>query len=133
MSIIDRVNALGLPDGEYVVIGSGLLDAYGLRAARDVDLVVSDALFQALASDARYRSEKNDRGVQFLTRRDGDAVEVWRDWFPDAPFSVLNASAVTVDGVAFAAPEIIIQRKKQRGSQKDMADIALLEGYCHER
>lgn len=54
MSVIDKVRTLGLPDDEYIVIGSGLLDAWKLRTSSDIDLVVSPERFNKLARDEKY-------------------------------------------------------------------------------
>ena len=124
-SIIEKVKALGLPVGEYVVIGSGLLDAWGLRQSRDIDFVVSDPLFEELRSSGKYSVEEKNDGEVLVS---GD-VEIWTGWKSDAGFDTLSQSAVKVDGVRFAHPDIIIKRKTERGSEKDLNDIRLLKEY----
>lgn len=47
MTIFDRIRELNLPLGNYVVIG-GVMEAHGIRSARDVDIVVNDELFEEL-------------------------------------------------------------------------------------
>ena len=51
----ERVKDLGLPLGQLIVIGSGLLDQLGIRAASDIDLVVSNELFNALKNDNAWK------------------------------------------------------------------------------
>lgn len=126
-SIVARVKALGLPLEEVIVIGSGLLDAYGLRDAHDVDLVVSKELFEQLKQADRFEKEIRHNDEVLL----GDDLEIWLDW--GASFEDLMQQAVTVDGVRFAAPETIIEHKQQRGSEKDLNDIRLLREYMNER
>ena len=125
--IVSRVKALGLPLDELVVIGSGLLDAYGLREASDVDLAVSEPLFEQLKKVGGYTlGIKHDDEVLI-----DNNVEIWRDWV--ASYEELAKDAVTVDGVRFASPAYIIERKQQRGWDKDLNDIRLLQEYLHEQ
>jgi len=38
MNIVGRLKKLNLPLGQRVVVGSGILDALGIRPAHDIDL-----------------------------------------------------------------------------------------------
>lgn len=125
--VLEQVSALALPHEEVVVIGSGILDALGLRTANDLDIVVSPSLFETLKSTGTYKVEER-YGSEMLS--DGN-LEVWQDWKSDATFNILKASAYEVEGVAFASPEIFFKRKNERGLPKDLADVALLEEYLH--
>jgi hypothetical protein len=124
-TLLKKVKALGLPKGEYVVIGSGLLDALGLRESHDIDIVASDRLFQTLRTSGTYRIEEKHNDEVLLA----DDIEIWRDWKADADFDVLISSAVEVDGEKFANPNIIIKRKTERASPKDLEDIRLLKEH----
>lgn len=123
--VLDALKQLELPSGQYVVIGSGLLDVYGLRESSDVDLAVSEQLFDELKQRLNVPVKTRD-GMPYL---EYGVFEIWLGWYSDMPFSSLKETAVTVDGVLFAHPEIIIQRKRERGLSKDMADIELLKEY----
>lgn len=48
MDIYKEIDQLDLPTGEYVVLGSGILGALGIRAIADVDLLVTPSLFARL-------------------------------------------------------------------------------------
>jgi hypothetical protein len=48
MDIVSRVKTLNLPGGEYCVFGSGVLEIHGIRKANDVDLLVTEKLYQEL-------------------------------------------------------------------------------------
>ena len=125
--IVNRIKNLGLPKGEYVVIGSGLIDALGYRDANDMDVAVSDELFETLrAQDGFVQQERY--GSELLLR-ESDDLEVWNDYMPDMPFSKLIETAVEVNGVDFTNPEIIISRKQIRNTEKDQQDILYLKEY----
>ena len=40
MNIIEKAKKLNFPAGEYVIVGSGTLDALGIRQANDLDVAV---------------------------------------------------------------------------------------------
>jgi len=127
MSTIERVTKLSLPADQFVVIGSGVLDALKLREAGDVDLIVTPVLFQSLKEAGWESKTKYDE--EYLEKGD---VEVWLSWgsvdrMPN--FNELFNDSVTIEGVRFANPRFVINWKKQRASEKDLKDIALLEEY----
>jgi len=127
MSIIERVKRLECPLDQCVVIGSGLLDALGLRSSGDIDLVVSRELFEKLRLSGEYQlSVRHDQ--RMLER---DDVEIWQTWGnrDELSFEVLYQEGVSVDGVRFSHPSVIIGFKKNRGMEKDSKDVALLEEY----
>lgn len=123
MSVIDKVRDLNLPDDQYVVIGSGLLDAWGLRQSNDIDLVVSAAQFDMLARDEKYTQgwKGSDR---FLT---WEEYEIFDNWGDDGAFEVLMKDSIIVEGVRFVSPEYLIAWKRKRAWKKDIQDITLLK------
>lgn len=125
--VLDYLHQSGLPPEEYVVIGSGLLDAYGLRESSDVDIAVSPRLFDELRQQPGFVEKERD-GAPYLER---DPLEVWLGWMKDISFNDLKKTAVVVEGVQFANPKIIIKRKQERGLPKDVADIQMLQEYLH--
>ena len=130
-AVIGRVKALGLPQGSFVAIGSGILAALGIRQTGDIDLVVDDATYQALAYSGEWTEGKTDHGM-CLVSADG-VVEVWRDWNPapsgDWSAEELLRDAVVIDGVAFVSLERVRRWKQWRGREKDLRDVALIDAY----
>ena len=125
MSFIKRVKELNFPLDQFVIIGSGLLDAYGLRPADDIDLVVSNSLYEDLKRTGIYQeSIRHDEGYLI-----GDKLEIWQTWGPEYPYEKIKATAVDIEGVNFINPDLLIVRKRQLGREKDFADIKLLEQY----
>lgn len=125
--ITQRVLELNLPLDQVVVIGSGVLDALDLRSAGDVDLVVSQDVFDSLTSaDGWTLGEKHNKPIA----QRGD-VEVFLSWGNDGipNFESLFADSLVVEGVHFADPQFVIDWKQGRGTDKDLRDIALLKEY----
>lgn len=131
MSITERVHRLELPLAKVVVIGSGVLDALGLRPAGDVDLVMSADLFASIVKNPDWQvSAKHNE----LVASCGD-TEAFLSWGSDGRpnFQELAADAITIDDVQFAHPAFVRAWKLQRGSDKDLADVELLDKYEAER
>lgn len=130
MTIIERFLALGLPADQCVVIGSGVLDALGLRPSGDIDLVVTVQLFRELQQSGKWQSKQRHGEVVLLR----DDVEVWLSWGSEgkANFSTLRAEGVTIEGVTFAHPGFVLDWKKEKGRQKDLDDVQLLEEYLQQ-
>lgn len=133
MNIFFRVRALGLPFGQYVVYGSGVMEAHGIRRANDVDLVVNEDLYQEL----RKRGWK--RKILFSTRmwhckalQDGRGNEAytnlrWRNY--DVKTSCLIDNAEVVNGIPFMNLLDYLFYKKQLPRAKDKKDVVLIENY----
>lgn len=125
--IIQRVTELRFPLDQIIVIGSGLLDAYGLRQADDIDLIVTPELYKKLQSTGEY-TEGEKHGETYLLK---DKIEVWLTWGAGKDFTTLWKDGVTVEGVRFVNPHFLMERKRQRGHDKDIKDIEMLEQYLH--
>lgn len=127
MSIIKRVRDLNLPLDQVVVIGSGVLDALGLRRAGDVDLVITPRLLEILSTEPDWQLTTK-HGEPMITKLDTEAFLSWGSkGIPN--FEVLYENGVTIDGVRFTNPEFVIEWKRGRMSDKDKSDIVLLEEY----
>ena len=131
MNILERVKALHLPDGEYAVIGSGILAAKKIREAKDIDLVVTEKLLNEL----RARGWKRIwffRGMLYRKLiRSGDA-----EAFSNVHYKKYNHSAEEIirgaehiDGIPFMSLGELIEFKKALGREKDIRDIQLIEEY----
>lgn len=118
----------GIAADDCCVVGSSILDVFGLRAADDVDFTLSSAV----------RFARFDGGVTQLTPR-VDVVSF------NYPRSFSSVQALTDDemiadrdahfhvrGVRFADPRIVLTRKQHQRRDKDMRDIGLL-GRFFER
>lgn len=126
-SIIERVKALQLPSEHFLVIGGCILDAYGLRPAEDIDLVVSDELYEALKQEGTL-TEKEQHGELMLFNAE---LDIWKTW-TERTFNELAPDAIEIEGIYFAHPDTVIAFKRARGSDKDLHDIELLERYLNE-
>jgi len=129
VNIMQKIQGMQLPPGDMIVIGSGVLDALGLRAAHDIDLVVRPALFDQLAQDARWTLD-SAHGEAVLRSEQLNA-EAWLSLGSDCTpnFDELKQSSITIKGIMFTSPAYVLKWKRQHMRPKDIADIELLEAY----
>ena len=128
MNIIERIKKLGLPPGQYVVVGSGTLDALGIRPANDIDLAVTPELFETLRASRRFREEER-YGKIFLEQDGIDIIPqlAWAD-YPTTTEEAI-ASALIIEGIPFMNLDELKRFKLALGREKDGPDIALIEEY----
>jgi len=116
------LNARAIAIDDCCVVGSSILDVFGLRAADDVDFTLKSTV----------RFAQFDGGVTHLTPR-VDVVSF------NYPRSFSSAPALTDDemiadpaahfyvrGIRFADPDIVLTRKQHQRRDKDLRDAALL-------
>lgn len=132
MDIFKKLKELNFPEGQYVVVGSGLLAAFGLREANDLDVAVNGNLLKSLIESDRYRQEiKYDKlflieeGMDILTQLDWEA-------YPTTVDEAIK-TAVIIRGYPFLNPTETIKFKKALGRAKDFRDIKLLEDYLDKK
>lgn len=125
--ILERIRALALPADQFIVAGSGVLDVFGLRESRDIDLIVSSELF----------TELRDRGWKRFTEHDeqvlkyGDA-EAWLSLPVNGTlktYEELLPEGVQIEEATFVSPRFLLEWKQYEKRPKDIKDIALLEEY----
>lgn len=133
MAITQNIKQLDLPLDQLVVIGGGVLDALNLRPAGDIDLVLAPELFAHLVTQPDWQVAvkhglDTPQGELTITQGDTEAFLSWgSEGRPN--FATLYENGMIIDGVCFANPQVVIDWKRRRGSDKDMRDIALLEEY----
>jgi hypothetical protein len=137
MNISDRVRALELPISKYVVVG-GAMEAFGIRSAHDLDIVVTEDLFNELRQkgwklcecekcQAEWRQGSTDRILK------GDGVDILSEYscgnLYHADTDELIRNATIINGVAFVQLEELLKWKKAAAREKDLKDIVLIEEF----
>ena len=127
-TIIEKVKALNFPSGEYVVVGSGTLEALGIRHASDLDIAVTPKLLMQLRATGEWEEEER-YGKVFLK---GEGLEIipelsWSEYSTTTDEAI--TSALLIDGISFMNLTELKKFKKALGREKDFADIALIDQY----
>jgi|SRR3989344_6787432 len=137
MEISERVKQLNLPLGHYVVVG-GAMEAFGIRKANDLDIVVTKKLFQDLINqgwavcDCDKCKEMIRLGdtKRILKKPGVDIISeyTWQDKFR-AETDDLIKNAVVINSVPFVKLETLLEWKKAAAREKDLKDIELIKTY----
>ncbi len=126
--IMEKVKALNLPKGSYVVFGSCPLAIAGLREANDIDLVVSKEVFERLRESGWQELHKNENDKP-LVHDVFEAHHYWKFSLHHSRLEELLVSATIVDGIPFASLEEVRKWKVSSGRPKDLVDIELIDNY----
>ncbi len=126
--VIAKTKSLNLPRGSYIVYGSAPFAVLGIREVNDIDLLVSDELYEKLKKDGWKKVIKgpNDEPLTFDIY---DAHRTWKfsGYAPSLP--ELLSRSFEVEGVPFASLEDVQKWKADWGREKDLEDIILIDNY----
>ncbi len=126
--IIQKVKALGLPDGSYILFGSCPLAAAGIRETSDVDMLVSDEA-RALLRAKGWQEQPGRNEDILLEHGEYDVHSNWRFGAYDPTLEELLATADVFDGVPFASLQEVRKWKLAYGRSKDHEDIKLIDAH----
>ncbi|CCB89426.1 GNAT family N-acetyltransferase [Simkania negevensis] len=128
---------LDLPVDQYAITASGPLGIRNLRDINDIDIIVTQGLWDTLA--ARY-GVTDTGSIKKITLLDG-VIEAFQEGsFYTAP---MDANAPTIDeriskaeiidGLPFDSLDRILYYKRKLGREKDLRDIFLIEHFLNMR
>lgn len=127
--IVSVVRALGLPDGDYAVFGSGPLGVRGLRPVQDIDLVVTAHLFSALAARPDWTTGRWAGGAPYVAHGIVEASADWSVGSYSVDAAALVRRADVILGVPFVRLLDVRAWKRAAGREKDRGDVALIDAY----
>ena len=135
MDIFSEIKRLRFSLGEYVVVGSGIMDALGIKKSNDIDIVVMPSLFEKCKrgdweSIPWTHSEKI--GQIFLRRGNVELYSDVNKGNSNPTTKELINESVIIDGVPFISLERCIAFKRAYGHEKHLKDIALIEEYLQK-
>lgn len=131
MDIFERIKQFDLPLGEYAVFGSALLEVWGIRKAKDLDIIATPELFEKLKQDGTWKDDSGE-GYELLTKGEADVTTVQEkpthgDYLPDRV--KLIKEAAIINGLPFVRIEEVIACKRAYNRSKDWEDIKNIENY----
>ncbi len=128
MSIVEKVKALNLPFGQYVVVASGVMEAVGIREAGDADIAVTPGLFSEMRTTGEW--EEIIKYNKVFLKKDGFDIIPELNWDKySTTTEEAISSAMVIDGVPFMNLGELCKFKRALGRDKDFADIVLIEEY----
>lgn len=131
--IVETVKALGLPEGSYIIYGSGPLVLHKIREVNDVDMLVTRELKAELKSSGWEQVNKgpNDNPV---TNGIVEAHDSWSFCDYSPTLTGLLSRADIYDGVAFASLEDVLKWKlASPASAKNLKDIESIKNKLGEK
>jgi hypothetical protein len=127
--LFKRVKGLNLPLGKYALFGSAPMGIRGLKECSDVDLIVSEEIWQEYKTKSGWEYKITENGVEHIESEDGQ-IQLWHDWRPwyqdTRPFI---DSAEIIDGLPFVKLEKVVEWKKKFGRDKDLKDLEAIEKF----
>ena len=133
--IIQTMQQLNLPDAQYAVFGSGLLDVLGIKKANDIDLVVTKELFDTLGQQGEWARFVYPDGYPGLKHAVYDMELFYRSDMPLCDLGGVERmirDAVAIQGIKFVQLKDILVWKKSLGREKDVRAVKLIEAYIKE-
>lgn len=130
-NIIEKIKDLNFPANQYVVAGSGILDALGIRKASDIDIAVLPELHKKLCESGNWQKEEKYEKI-FLKREGIDIIPSisWSE-YPTTTEEAIK-SAMIIEGIPFLNLEELKKFKKALGRDKDFEDIELINDYLQK-
>lgn len=131
MDIFRELERLALPFGQYVVIGGGCLAAHGLRETRDLDILVTQELFEQLRREGWEDDPVYTEKWKRVRLKRGE-VEVYPDMVKGVgermDANALIASAESIRGFSFLPLARLLPFKEVSDREKDREDVRLIRG-----
>lgn len=137
MNIKAQINNLGLDESNAVVIGSGILEALGIRDCGDIDVVVSEGTFEKLSKTGKFTPGEN-YGVRVLINDIFDIRMIWNVLGKPYKLDDLMEVSRVIDGVRYITLEFLLKTKEswvihdEQVRPKDIRDISLMKEYLSQ-
>lgn len=132
MDFPSKLKELNLPEGSYVVVASGILQAHGIRPTQDIDLIVSQEVYDHYLNQG-WAQKQNPDGTTALVNDVFDIGLSWDDPNNDPNLQDILRGAEWIDGVPYANLKRVLKWKRFMLREKDFRDIKLIEDYLATR
>lgn len=125
--LFQKVKKLNLPIGNYAIFGSGSLMIRNIRESRDLDVIVTEDLFEEYKNKLGWKLKDGPSGDKYLWN---NRIELWKEWKPGQwDIKQLIREAEIIDGLPFVKLKYILEWKKLSGREKDLKDIETIEKF----
>lgn len=132
MDIFLEVKKLNFPPNQYIVVGSGIMAAKGIRETNDLDIIVTPELFEQCKKEGWEThpwTKKDIPGKEWLKRGDVELYEQLSRKTGGITAKKLLENAEVIQGIPFINLETFMDFKKEYGRPKDFEDIRLVKEY----
>lgn len=131
-SEIKKLKKLNWPQDDFVVVvGSGSLKVRGIRESKDLDIIVTQSLWDKLVEE--YEVSRNESGVEAIFINEIVEILSPKDsLFGNSkviPVDEIFENADVIDGIKFINLEHLKKIKLYMGRDKDLEDVRLIDQY----
>jgi hypothetical protein len=132
LNYIEELTGLNLPSGQYAIFGSGPLAIRNLRDAGDIDIIVTQELWEKLAKTHPQTVKETIKGP--VTSINIGHLEIYRDWLNLTPkIKELIETADIINNLPFVKLEYVIEWKTYMGRDKDKNDLKLIKTHLNSK
>ena len=132
--LFKKLKEMNLPKGKFVIFGSGPMGIRGLKESHDLDVIVTEDIFNDFKKRSDFKGFKLDKkksGNEYLEK---DGIELYENWHPgDWDINKLIQEAEIIDDLPFVKLEDVLKWKKLKMREKDIKDIELIEDYFNKK
>ena len=134
-SIKEALSDIGLNSDNSVVIGSGILSALNIRSINDIDVLVSNKMFDKLSSTGHFEL-KSSHGKNVLVSGDLEIRNSWSVLEENWNLDRLVSQSEIIKGVRYITLDFLFRVKKDwaKGAsprQKDLRDVEMIRSYLN--
>lgn len=129
---LEELKKLNLPKEKFAVFGSGPMAIRNLRESRDIDIIVTQEVWNKLAEKYPISSKERAEGG-IMKKIQVDEIEIYGDWPPFESVEKLIKEADIINGFRFVKLGKVLLWKKYLNREKDRQDILLIEEYLESR
>ena len=127
--LFDEFKKLNLPLDEYAIVSSGPLGIRSLREIGDIDLIVTDKLWQELKEKYPIVSEGGVTKIKIAEKIEALSADSFGNVISSPSIEEQINQSEIIDGMSFQSLRHVILFKKRLGRPKDLKDLALIEEW----
>lgn len=132
-NLVTAVESLNFDEEDYIIVGSGILGMLELREIEDIDIVVSQDIFDNIQALNKWGVKKFADGSHYLTK---DIFEIGLDWDSKdckPNLTELKKDQILIQGIPFINLLRLKSWKLIKGRDKDLIDIKLIDDYLKNK
>ncbi len=136
MNIFEEIAKLNFPPDQYIVVGSGIMAAKGIREANDLDIVATPELFEKCKLEGWELHPWTKQGIpgkEWLKKGNVELYVQLSLKSGGVPAKELLKNAEIINGVPFITLEQHMEFKAEFGRPQDLADIEMIKKYLDNR
>ena len=128
----DQIQRLNLNSNEFIIMGSGILQALNIRNSNDIDLVVPINTFEKLKKHPSLKLKCRDNYDSLY----GEDIEIFTSWTISGESKLFNEiikDSVIINGLRYASLELTQTIKQADARPKDLQDVRLIKEYLRKQ